>query len=239
MKIKGALSFFAALMLIVAFKYFNVGSYMEIILARIQGLGPGSPVIFVVIYIAACVFFVPGSILTLGAGAIFGVVWGTIYVSVGSMLGATAAFLIGRYLARGWVDRKARQSPKFAAVSAAVAREGWKIVGLTRLSPIFPFNLLNYAFGITEVKLRDYVLASWVAMLPGTLMYVYIGSLAGSLANLGSGRHSRTSGEWALYVVGLIATVIVTVYITRIARSALEQGTGIGSNKNQKVKEEN
>ena len=113
---------------------------------------------------------------------------------------------------------------RFKAIDEAVGREGWKIVGLTRLSPIFPFNLLNYAFGLTRVSLKEYFFASWIGMMPGTVMYVYIGSLAGSLATLGadSGR-ARTTTEWALYVVGLLATVAVTVYVTKIAKKALSE----------------
>lgn len=175
------------------------------------------------LYVLATVLFLPGWILTLGAGAVFGVIKGSILVSIGATLGATAAFLIGRHLARGWVASKTAGNPRFEAIDAAVAREGWKIVGLTRLSPAFPFNLLNYAFGLTRVSLRDYVLASWIGMMPGTVMYVYLGSLAGDLATLGSGRASRTPAEWGLYVVGLLATVGVTVYVTRIARAALDK----------------
>ena len=115
------------------------------------------------------------------------------------------------------------KSEKFQAIDKGVAEQGWKIVGLTRLSPVFPFNLLNYAFGITRVSLRDYVLASFFGMLPATLMYVYVGSLAGDLATLGTADRSRTSGELALYGVGLVATILVTLYITRIARDALDQ----------------
>lgn len=202
-----------------------MSEYLREFLAWLGGLGTLAPVLFIFAYIVACVLFIPGALLTLGAGALFGVVWGTIYVSMASVAGATAAFLIGRYLARDWVARRIQNNPKFAAVSAAVRREGWKIVVLTRLSPVFPFNLLNYAFGITEVRLRDYVLASWVGMLPGTVMYVYVGSLAGSLAGLGTGARARTPAEWALYAAGLAATVAVSVYVTRIARAALETET--------------
>ncbi|MGH7316374.1 MAG: TVP38/TMEM64 family protein, partial [Candidatus Rokuibacteriota bacterium] len=124
-------------------------------------------------------------------------------------------------LARGWVARRIEGNARFKAIDAAVAREGWKIVGLTRLSPVFPFNLLNYAFGVTRVSLRDYLLASWIGMMPGTVMYVYLGSLAGDLAALGAGRRARTPAEWGFYVVGLLATVAVTVYVTRLARAAL------------------
>ncbi|MEK7232540.1 MAG: TVP38/TMEM64 family protein [Elusimicrobiota bacterium] len=202
-----------------------MSEYLRELLAWIGGLGPLAPVLFILAYAAACVLFVPGALLTMGAGALFGVIRGTVYVSIASVTGATAAFLIGRYLARDWVARRIQINPKFAAVSAAVGREGWKIVALTRLSPVFPFNLLNYAFGITEVRLRDYVLASWVGMLPGTVMYVYIGSLAGNLAGLGAEARTRTPAEWALYAAGLAATVAVSVYVTRIARAALETET--------------
>jgi uncharacterized membrane protein YdjX (TVP38/TMEM64 family) len=144
-------------------------------------------------------------------------------VSASSTLGATASFLVGRYLAREWVAGKMRAFPRFAAVDEAVAQEGWKIVGLTRLSPVFPFNLLNYAFGITRVKLRHYVPASWLGMLPGTVLYVYIGSLAGDLATLGAEGRARTPQEWAFYVVGLLATAAVTIQVTRLARRALDK----------------
>ena len=167
--------------------------------------------------------FIPGSLLTLGAGVIFGVIWGSIYVSIGSVMGATFAFLIGRYFTRDWVARKLENYENFQAIDQAVGEEGWKIVGLTRLSPIFPFNLLNYAFGLTNVSLKDYFLASWIGMLPGTILYVYVGSLVGSLAQLGTAERSRTLIEWLLYGIGLMATLIVTLYITRIAQNALNQ----------------
>ena len=192
-------------------------------LTWIRDLGAVGPLVFAGIYVIAAVALVPGSILTLGAGVIFGVLKGTMIVAVSATLGATAAFLIGRYLARDWVASKIKENEKFKAIDRGVAEEGWKIVGLTRLSPVFPFNLLNYAFGITRVSLRDYVLASFFGMLPATLMYVYIGSLAGDLATLGAADRSRTTGELALYGVGLVATIVVTVYITRIARNALNQ----------------
>ncbi len=192
-------------------------------LTWIRDLGVLGPLVFAVMYVIAAVALVPGSILTLGAGVIFGVLKGTMVVAVSATLGATAAFLVGRYLARDWVASKIKDSERFQAIDKGVAEEGWKIVGLTRLSPVFPFNLLNYAFGITRVSLRDYVLASFFGMLPATVMYVYIGSLAGDLATLGAGERSRTTGELALYGVGLVATIVVTFYITRIARNALNR----------------
>ncbi|PSP12165.1 MAG: hypothetical protein BRC56_00530, partial [Cyanobacteria bacterium SW_9_47_5] len=137
--------------LIVAAQFINIQEILKGVLDWIDSLGAWGAVALIVIYIVAPVLFIPGSILTLGAGFLFGVIQGTILVSVGAAIGATAAFLVGRYLARGWVSKQLEGKPKFQAIDEAVAREGWKIVGLTRLSPIFPFNLLNYGLGLTQV----------------------------------------------------------------------------------------
>jgi len=211
------------IILVLAAQYLHIQELLMKSLGWVGELGPSGPLLFTGIYILACVLFIPGSILTLGAGIIFGVVKGSIIVSIAATLGATCAFLVGRYLARDWVAKRIEGSPKFKAIDEAVAKEGWKIVGLVRLSPIFPFNLLNYAFGLTRVSLQHYFFASWIGMLPGTVMYVYIGSLAGDLAKIGAGGRIRTPAEWALYVVGLIATIIVTILVTRLARRALEK----------------
>lgn len=195
------------------------------VLTWIHELGPWGPILFILLYIVACVFFLPGSILTLGAGFLFGIVKGSIIVSIASTLGATAAFLVGRYLARGWIEKKIEKNEKFKVIDEAVAKEGWKIVGLTRLSPVFPFTLLNYAYGLTRVSLRDYVLASWIGMMPGTVLYVYIGSLAGNLTAIGAGTSNGVVGtaQWGFRIVGLLATIAVTVYITRISKRALDR----------------
>ncbi|WP_017717842.1 TVP38/TMEM64 family protein [Kamptonema formosum] len=207
--------------LAVAAQYFNLQGLLKSALSWTESLGAAGFAAFILIYILATVLFLPGSVLTLGAGALFGVVWGSVCVSIASTLGATAAFLVGRYLARGWVEKQIVGNEKFKAIDAAVAREGWKIVGLTRLSPIFPFNLLNYAFGVTQVSLRDYFFASWIGMMPGTVMYVYLGSLGKDLATLGTQQQPSTL-QWLLRIVGLIATVLVTVYVTRLAKTALD-----------------
>lgn len=202
---------------------FNPQALLQNALEWVNQLGPTGAIAFIAIYAAATVAFFPGSILTLGAGVLFGVGLGSLYVFVGATLGATAAFLVGRYLARGWVSRKIASNTKFHAIDAAVGREGFKIVLLTRLSPVFPFNLLNYAYGVTGVSLKDYVLAS-IGMIPGTVMYVYIGSLAGSLATLGTGTPPANPAiQWTIRIIGLIATVAVTLYVTRVARQALAE----------------
>lgn len=212
-----------AVALIVAAKFFNFQVILKNALESIANLGPWGPAAFILIYIVATVLFVPGSLLTLGSGVLFGVVGGSICVSIGSILGASCAFLIGRYLTRDWVSKQIEGNQKFKAIDLAVAKEGWKIVLLTRLSPVFPFNLLNYAFGVTQVSFKDYFFASWIGMLPGTVMYVYIGSLAGSLAAIGAQGRSRSAAEWTLYGIGLLATIALTVYVTRIAKKALDE----------------
>ena len=200
-----------------AFVHFDGKALLQSTLEKIAELGIWGPVLFILIYIVATVLLIPGSVLTLGAGAVFGVVKGSIVVSIAATLGATAAFLVGRYLARDWVAKKIAGNETFSSIDKAVADEGWKIVGLTRLSPVFPFTVLNYAFGLTRVSLRDYFLASWIGMIPGTVMYVYLGALA----NAGIQSEGRTPGQWGLMIIGLLATVAVTVFVTRIARKAL------------------
>ncbi len=190
-----------------------------------RGQGIWGNVLLGGLYVVACVFFAPGWILTMGAGVLFGVIWGSLTVSIASVLGATAAFLVGRYLARGWIEQKVESHRKFHAIDRAVGRQGFKIVLLTRLSPVFPFNLLNYAFGLTKVSLRDYVLASWIGMFPGTVMYVYLGTVAGSLAELAATKEKGSTGQQVLLAVGLVVTIVVTVFITRLARRALSEAT--------------
>jgi uncharacterized membrane protein YdjX (TVP38/TMEM64 family) len=191
-------------------------------LQSVERLGAWGPVAIGAAYIPACVLFLPGSPLTLFSGFAFGVVPKAIAASVGSTLGATAAFLVGRTLARGAIESKVNTHPKFRAIDEAVAKNGFKIVLLTRLSPVFPFNLLNYAFGLTKVSLRDYMLASWIGMFPGTLMFAYVGSTARDLAAIVSGKIERTGAQQALFYAGLAATLLVTILITRIARRALD-----------------
>jgi uncharacterized membrane protein YdjX (TVP38/TMEM64 family) len=167
----------------------------------------------------------PGLILTMAAGVLFGVLKGSLIVYLSSTASVTAAFLVSRYLARDLVARKIAGNRIILLLDRAVGSEGWKIVGLTRLSPFLPYNVLNYAFGLTRVSFRDYVLASFFGMMPLSTFYVYLGSLAGSLVELGAkdSGHTRTGAEWILYGMGLIVTVIITVLINRIARRSLKE----------------
>ena len=152
-----------------------VKQYLIAFLNWTQGSGMWAPVFVAGFYVLATVLLVPGSVITLGAGFLFGVPLGLLTVWIGANLGAAVAFLLGRTIARGWVEQKVKGNPKFAAIDEALGKEGFKIVLLLRLSPIFPFSLLNYALGITKVPFRNYVLASLIGMLPGALMYVYFG----------------------------------------------------------------
>ncbi len=196
--------------------------YLVNTLAWIDSLGAIAPLAFILLYIVITVAFLPSSIVTLGAGVVFGVVKGSLFVFIGAMLGATAAFLVGRYGARDWVSRKIASNAKFKSIDEAIAREGRKIIFLIRLSPAFPFNLLNYGLGLTNVSLKDYVLGT-TGIIPGTIMYVYLGSLAGNLAMLGTGEApSNPAITWTIRILAFVATAAVTIYVTRIARKALQ-----------------
>jgi uncharacterized membrane protein YdjX (TVP38/TMEM64 family) len=187
--------------------------------------GTGTPglVVFSFIYMGAAVLFLPGSVLTLLAGALFGLERGTLAVSAGATLGAAASFLIARYLARDRVAHLAAENPRFASLDAAVGKEGWKIVFLTRLSPIFPYNLLNYLFGLTRVGFWPYLLASWAGMLPGTILYVYLGFAGRAVAVNASGPEVGNLWEGVFWGVGLAATALLTFYVARLARRALRE----------------
>ena len=204
----------------------EAGAWVPRFAAWVEGLGVWGPIVFVAGYVLAVVAFVPGSLLTLAAGAIFGLVEGVLYVFVAATLGAAAAFLVSRYVARGAIERRLAGNRRFVAIDRAVADEGRKIVFLLRLSPVFPFNLLNYGLGLTQVRFVDYVVAS-IGMLPGTLLYVYYGKLAGDVAMIAAeGGVEKGAGYYAVLVLGLLASIAVTTVVTRIARRALREATG-------------
>ena len=203
----------------------QLGGLLPRFAAWVEGLGAWGPIAFVVGYALATVAFAPGSVLTLAAGALFGVVRGTLYVFVAAVLGASIAFLVARHLARPWVERRLAASPSFAAIDRAIAAQGRRIVFLLRLSPAFPFNLLNYALGLTKVSFGDALVAS-VGMLPGTLLYVYYGRVGRELAAAAAGHAAeRGIGDWAVLALGLVATIAVTAILARIARKALREAT--------------
>ncbi|MES2521233.1 MAG: TVP38/TMEM64 family protein [Gemmatimonadota bacterium] len=201
------------------------GQYVPRFTAWIGGLGPLGPALFIAGYIVATVAGIPGSLLTLAAGAIFGLWAGVAYVFVGATLGASAAFLVSRYVARSAIERRISGNPRFQAIDRSIAEDGRRIVFLLRLSPVFPFTLLNYALGLSRVRFIDFVVAS-VGMLPGTVLFVYYGKLAGDVAAVAGGAApARGAGYYALLGLGLAATILVTVVITRAAKRALQAGS--------------
>ena len=187
-----------------------------------RGSGAAGVVVFFVAYVVSTVALLPGSLLTLAAGFAYGPVWGLAIASPASVAGATAAFVLGRTLLREWAASKVARSLRARAIDAAVAREGGKLVLLLRLSPLVPFNVLNYALSLSRVRLGTYIAASFVGMLPGTALYVYLGSLAPAAASLSASVEQGGSARLALYVAGLAATVAVVVIATRAARRALD-----------------
>jgi uncharacterized membrane protein YdjX (TVP38/TMEM64 family) len=194
----------------------------------VHGLGAWGLVALALFWIPAAVLLVPGTLITLAGGALFGVAEAVVAISLGSTAGACAAFLVGRGVARPWVERQIAANPRFQAIDRAIAAQGFKIVLLLRLSPVFPYNLLNYALALTRVSFRDYALASWLGMFPGTLMYVYIGSTVGELAALFTKRE-RSPEQTIFFFVGLAVTVLATVYVTRLAKRALTRATADAS----------
>ncbi len=177
--------------------------------------------VYVAGYVVATVLLIPGSIITIAAGFIFGLPLGVAVVSAGSVLGSTCAFLLGRRFVREWVEERIAGMPRFEALDRATHSSGFSIVLLARLSPLFPFNLLNYALGLTRVSLRDFFFASWIGMLPGTILYVYVGTLAGDLTQIASGNVDAGAAGTALLIGGLLATAVLTIVITRTATRRL------------------
>lgn len=224
-RLPGILKILGAIAGLVAFIWLGrqLGAYVPQFAAWVESLGVWGPLVFIAGYAIATIAFIPGSILTLAAGAIFGLLRGTVFVFFGASLGAAGAFLIARYLARDWVEGKLQAKPRFRTIDGAVAQQGRKIAFLLRLSPIFPFNLLNYALGLTKVKFSDYLIACF-GMIPGTFLYVYYGKALGSLAAVAGGAQvERDAGYWVVLSLGLVATIVVTAIVTRIARKALGQ----------------
>jgi uncharacterized membrane protein YdjX (TVP38/TMEM64 family) len=188
----------------------------------VASLGAWGPLAFIAGYSVAPVIFAPAFLLTIAAGAIFGFVKGVIYVMIGATIGATLAFLTGRYLARQFVEQLLHREPRLQIIDRAVERHGFRLVAMLRMSPAVPFVLLNYALGLSRIRLVDYVAAS-IGMLPVVAMYVYTGKLAGDLATLASGSvQPRGPLYYAMIGLGFVSTVGVTIFVTRIAKRAIE-----------------
>jgi uncharacterized membrane protein YdjX (TVP38/TMEM64 family) len=214
----------AVLALAVAAALLPVGHWASAFVERMRHAGAAGVAIFAAIYLIAPLLLLPASVLTLGAGFLYGPLWGTLLVSPLSVAAASIAFLLGRTLARRVVERRIARDARFAAIDRAVGDSGFRIVLLLRLSPVIPFNLLNYALGLMRVRFRTYLLASFIGMLPGTFLYVYLGSAATSAAQLSL--HTSGPAGRAAFWVGIAATIAVVFVLTRTARSALGRALG-------------
>lgn len=215
---------FIALLLVVGigFLFLPVRQWFLLLQERIETLGPLGPLVVIVAYVVLTVLLIPGSALTLGTSAIFGLWKGLAIVLIGANLGALCSFLLARTTMREKVAHWAAANPKFAALDRAIGQNGFKMVCLSRLSPVFPFTLLNYLLGLTTVRTPAYVLANLFGMLPGTFLYVYLGATARD-ALTGTTATGATWGQHALKTIGLLATVAIVVIVTRIARKAMVQ----------------
>src|SRR6266487_3537163 len=211
--------------LFLAMKFLPVHEWLRSFNDWVTRMGVVGIFIFIGVYAVATVLLAPGSILTIGAGFAFGLSKGFLAVSAGSTLGAALAFLVARFIAREKVEATAKGNEKFREIDKAIGKQGAKLIFLLRLSPLIPFNLSNYFYGLTGVKFWPYVLASWIGMMPGTLLYVYIGTAGKAAVSAAAGGEAMKHGwqQWALVSVGLAAAVIVTIWVTKIARGALHR----------------
>jgi len=214
----------AALFLILGAAYYLnrhgvYGRSLEIV----RGLGAWGPVLFIALCIPAGIFFVPSAAAAFAAGALFGLGRGILFCLIGTGLGSLGAFLIGRYLARDWVLKKFSTGKKFQILAEMARRKGWKIVTLARLSPVFPFMIGNYAFGLTPISAKSYLGASLLGSVPSASVYVYLGTLSRDLILSKGSSTAKTPGEWGLFLAGLAVTVLLTFYLTRVARKILRE----------------
>ncbi len=217
----------------VAVSFLPLQDWLKSFTDWVQGLGALGVVIFIGAYAVATVLFLPGSLFTIAAGLVYGVLGGTAVALTGAVIGASLAFLCGRYLVRQRVEESTKENKKFQAIDGAIEKQGWKIIGLLRLSPLIPFNLSNYFYGITAIKFWPYFLASLFGMMPGTLLYAYLGA-AGKAGLGGDGGGGGGTLKWVFFGVGLLATIAVTVYVSYIAKQALQEKGAAGGEKKKK-----
>jgi uncharacterized membrane protein YdjX (TVP38/TMEM64 family) len=209
------------ILLSTAVSFLPVALWVKAFTDWIRHLGLAGAFIFIGVYALAAVLFLPGAILTIAAGLVYGIVVGTAVALAGATLGAALAFLVARYLVRGRIEEFARKNRRFGAIDDAIGQEGWKIVGLLRLSPLIPFNVSNYFYGVTSIGFWPYLLASCVGMLPGTLLYAYLGAIG--QAGLEGGKKGYSPLQWTFLGIGLFATIAVTVFVSRVAKTALRK----------------
>lgn len=210
-------------MVLAAMHYFGLDDQIIELMQWLDTLGWQAGIWFMLVIALAIILLIPGVIFTLGAGFVFGVVKGTAFVVLGTVLGASIAFLISRYLfgrrASDWLMAKIRPSN----IGEVIRDEGWRMIMLTRMVPLFPFKLSNYFFGLTPLKFRDFLIGNFLGVIPITINNVYVGSIAADLVSIGSERSERTTTEWTLYGVGFCLAIVAIIGLTRMARRALNQ----------------
>ena len=213
---------FGLVLLSVAVSFLPVADWVKSFIGWVRHLGVAGAFVFIGVYAAAAVLLLPGAVFTIAAGLVYGVAGGTAVALAGATLGSALAFLVGRYLLRKRVETFAKTNKKFGAIDKAIGDQGWKIVGLLRLSPLIPFNVSNYFYGVTGVGFWPYVLASCVGMLPGTLLFAYLGAI-GQAGLGGGGKKGQSTLEWTFLGLGLLATIGVSIFVGRLAKEALEK----------------
>jgi uncharacterized membrane protein YdjX (TVP38/TMEM64 family) len=215
--------------LFLASKFLPVQHWLRTFNDWVGQMGLAGIFIFIGVYAVATVLLAPGAILTIGAGFAFGLWKGFLAVSAGATLGASLAFLVARFIARGKIQTIAQRNDKFRRIDTAIGKQGPKLIFLLRLSPVIPFNLSNYFYGLTGVRFWPYVLASWIGMMPGTFLYVYIGTAGKAAVAAAAGGEAVKHGwqYWTFLSIGLTATVIVTIWVTKIARDALKKSADV------------
>ncbi len=215
--------FIFLLVVLVAAYILNRLGFLQKTLDWIESFGAWGPVLFVLVYVLSCVFLVPSFVFTFSGGILFGVLKGTLLSLAGVGLGSLAAFLIGRYLAYDFVAKRIAGNREFERLGKALRKKGWKVILLARFSPVFPFLVGNYAFGVTQIRAVHYFLASIFGSIPSTLVYTYLGFVTGDVAQFNLTGRSRTMGEWILLGAGLTATVGLAWYLRRLAEKDIEE----------------
>jgi len=194
----------------------------------IQEAGPLGWCLFIDLYALCCLVFIPGSLLTVAAGAVYGFWGGSALVVAGNGLSSVLSLLITRFFLRDWVAGQITKHPRLQALEKAVAADDWKLVFLTHLSPIMPFSLINYSLGLTRISPWRFMLATVMGCVPATFVYVYIGTLVGNLARLAPDINQHRPIEWIFQGIGLVITIGVTIYVARLATRALKRRLDTG-----------
>lgn len=209
----------------VAAFFLPLGHWVTLFAEWIRALGIAGTLLFVMVFAAAALLSLPASLFAAAAGLVYGVATGATIAFCGAFLAATIGFLLARYVFRERVESLAQRNEKFSAIDRALGRQGWKIVGLLRISPLMPLGLSTYLFGVTSVRFWPYVIASAIGIIPGTLLYAYLGAVG--RIGLNGAAHQRSTAEWLLLGGGLVATIIVTAMVSRTAKQALNESANV------------